>query len=86
MATLHAEYLMISGVCSPFHVEGLVMWHRKDETIIEIGKRLRRHSSDITNEPLPRRWVELIHYLNEQERKQLEVRDQPEAEPQRRRA
>jgi len=59
---------MISGVCSPFHVEDLVMWHRKDDMIIEIGKRLRRQSNDITQEPLPRRWVDLIRYLNEQEK------------------
>ena len=57
----------------------LVMLHRKDETIIEIGKRLRHQSNDITQEPLPRRWVDLIRYLNEQERKQSEARDQPEA-------
>jgi hypothetical protein len=61
------------------------MWHRKDETIIEIGKRLRHQSNDITHEPLPRRWVDLIHYLNEEERKQSEAR-QPETEPRRRRA
>jgi hypothetical protein len=77
---------MISGVCSPFHVEDLVMWHRKDETIREIGKRLRHQSNDITNEPLPTRWVDLIHYLNEKDREQSEERDQPEAEPRRRRA
>ena len=47
------------------------MWHRKDETIIEIGKRLRRQSDDITEEPLPRRWVDLIHYLNAKERTQV---------------
>jgi hypothetical protein len=61
------------------------MWHRKDETIIEIAKRLRHQSNDITNEPLPGRWVDLIHYLNEKERKS-EARDQPEAEPRRRSA
>ena len=49
------------------------MWHRKDETIIEIGKRFRHQSNDITQEPLPRRWVDLIHYLNEKERKQSEA-------------
>jgi len=59
------------------------MLHRKDETIIEIGKRLRHQSNDITQEPLPRRWVDLIHYLNEKERKQSEAWDQPEAEPRR---
>jgi hypothetical protein len=67
------------------------MLHRKDETIIEIGKRLRHQSSEITQESLPRRWIDLIRYLNEQERKQSEgkqseARDQPEAEPRKRSA
>ena len=62
------------------------MWHRRDETVIEIGKVLRRRSADITHEPLPQRWVDLIHYLNAKERKQSEARDQPEAEPRRRSA
>jgi hypothetical protein len=59
---------------------------KKNETVIEIGKGLRRRSADITYEPLPQRWVDLIRYLNEQERKQSEARDQPEAEPRRRSA
>ena len=42
---------------------------RKDETLVEIGKRLRGQGEDITHEPLPRRWVDLIHHLDEQERK-----------------
>ena len=50
------------------------MLHRKDETIIEIGKRLRHQSSEITQEPLPQRWVDLIHYLNAQERKRRPTR------------
>jgi hypothetical protein len=62
------------------------MQRKKDETIAEIGKGLRRQSEDITREPLPQRWVELIHHLNEQERKQSEARSQPEAEPRKRRA
>jgi len=33
-----------------------------------IGKTLRGHDEDITHEALPQRWVELIQYLNEQER------------------
>jgi hypothetical protein len=77
MATSHAEYLTISDACSPFNVEDLVMWHREDETIM-IGKGLRRQRNDITQEPLPRRWVELIRYLNEQERKLTQSRDGPE--------
>jgi hypothetical protein len=42
---------------------------RKDETLVEIGKRLRGQGEAITHEPLPRRWVDLIHHLDEQERK-----------------
>ena len=52
---------------------------RFQETIWErIGKTLRGHDADITHEPLPRRWVELIQYLNEQERARERVQ---EAEP-----
>jgi hypothetical protein len=40
------------------------------ETILgRLGKALHIHMDDITQEPLPRRWVEMIHYLDEQERK-----------------
>ena len=46
-----------------------------------LGKTLHVQLDDITHDPLPRRWVELIHYLNEQERKRSER--QPEAAPQR---
>jgi hypothetical protein len=34
-----------------------------------LGKVLHVGTEDITHEPLPQRWVELIHYLDEQERK-----------------
>lgn len=61
------------------------MLFNKDETIVEIGKGLRRQGVDITQEPLPRRWVDLIHHLDEQERRQAEERDRPEAEPHERR-
>jgi hypothetical protein len=33
-----------------------------------IGKALHVRMDDITEEALPRRWVELIHYLDEKER------------------
>ena len=50
------------------------MLRKKDETIVEIGKGLRRRDEDITHAPLPRRWVDLIRHLNEQEgRKQAEA-------------
>ena len=39
------------------------------ETIIErLGKTLHGRLDDITHEPLPRRWVDLIRHLDEQER------------------
>ena len=34
-----------------------------------LGKALQREM-DIAHEPLPRRWVDLIHHLQERERKQ----------------
>jgi hypothetical protein len=37
-----------------------------------IGKTLRGHDEDITHEALPQRWVELIQYLNEQERTRVQ--------------
>ena len=40
---------------------------RSQETILErLGKELHLRLDDITDEPLPHRWVELIQYLNEQ--------------------
>ena len=43
------------------------------ETILQrLGKALHVRMDDITNEPLPRRWVDLIHHLDDQERKQAE--------------
>ena len=39
------------------------------ETIIDrLGKTLHGRLDDITHEPLPRRWVDLIRHLDEQER------------------
>ena len=49
------------------------------ETLLAIGKHLRGQDDDIAREPLPHRWVDLIHYLNEQERHSR--RRQPEAQP-----
>jgi hypothetical protein len=38
------------------------------ETILQrLGKALHLRLDDITHEPLPHRWVELIQYLNVQE-------------------
>lgn len=54
---------------------------RKHETMAGIGKALRRQSEQITHEQLPRRWVDLILHLDEEERKQSGARRRPEAEP-----
>jgi hypothetical protein len=44
------------------------------ETILRrIGKVLHGQLSDITHEPLPHRWIDLIHYLDEQERRQRQL-------------
>lgn len=42
-----------------------------------ISKSLHAKFDHIANEPLPKRWVELIHYLNEKE--QREKRPPPRA-------
>ncbi len=42
---------------------------RFQETILgRLGKTLHVQMDDITHDPLPRRWVELILYLEKQER------------------
>jgi hypothetical protein len=41
---------------------------------------LHLHYDYIANEPLPQRWVDLIHYLNEKEQAQAEPH-RPDAEP-----
>ena len=51
------------------------------DTILQgLGKALHVHIDDITREPLPCRWVDLIHHLNELERRRSQ-RPQPETEP-----
>jgi hypothetical protein len=54
---------------------------KKDETIDEIGKGLRRRSDEITREALPCSWVDLIRRLNEKERERKHIQDQPEPQP-----
>ena len=48
-----------------------------------IGTRLRNDGVHVIREPLPRRWVDLIHYLDEDEGKR--ERRQAETEPRGRR-
>jgi hypothetical protein len=41
------------------------------ETILRrLGGALHGRLDNITHEPLPRRWIDLIHHLDEQERTQ----------------
>ena len=49
----------------------------KIETLLAIGKQLRGQNEDSAGEALPRRWIDLIHHLNEQDSQ----RRPPEAEP-----
>jgi|KBSSwiStaDraftv2_1062776.scaffolds.fasta_scaffold3211222_1 hypothetical protein len=43
------------------------------ETILRrLGAVLHAQLDDIPREPLPRRWVDLIHHLEEQERRERE--------------
>ena len=50
---------------------------QEQETILRrIGNALRGQSEHITHETLPKRWVELIHYLDEEERKRTEAREE----------
>ena len=42
------------------------------EFMRRIGTVLRDKNDDFAHEPLPERWVDLIHYLDEQERRECE--------------
>jgi hypothetical protein len=45
---------------------------RFHETILELLGKTVPIRQDNAQEPLPRRWVDLIHYLEEQERRERE--------------
>jgi hypothetical protein len=45
----------------------------QDMILQRLAKALHAHVDDITHEPLPRRWVELINFLDEQEQKLAEA-------------
>jgi hypothetical protein len=45
----------------------------RDEERRSLRTRLRDHFDDIAREPLPQRWVDLIHFLNERDREQVEA-------------
>ena len=55
---------------------GLAMLFKKNETIVLIGKGLRRQSEEIIHEPLPHRLVDLIRHLNEKEPKRSDAPSQ----------
>jgi len=44
------------------------MPHAQSPIFDRIGKMLHAHFDEVVDEPLPKRWVDLIKYLNEQER------------------
>lgn len=50
-------------------------------TVLErIGRALHAHMDDAVREPVPERWVDLIHYLNEKEQAAREAAERrPEA-------
>ena len=49
------------------------MW-QAHEIMRRIGTVLRITNDDVTHEPLPERWVDLIHYLDEKERQESRQR------------
>ena len=53
----------------PLAVGETPMQQGHDSILRRLGKLLHDQDDDITREPLPRRWVDLIHFLDEQERK-----------------
>ncbi len=44
------------------------MPEENNKVLWRLGKTLHLYFDGIANEPLPKRWVELIHQLNEQDR------------------
>jgi hypothetical protein len=45
----------------------------QDTILRHLGKVLHAYVDDVTDEPVPRRWVDLILYLDEQERKSAKL-------------
>ena len=56
------------------------MPHAQSPIFDRIGKMLHAHFDEVVDEPLPKRWVDLIKYLNEQERED-EARRQRQKTP-----
>lgn len=49
------------------------MW-QAHELVRRVGTALRTRYDDLIHEPLPERWVDLIHYLDEKERREAQER------------
>jgi hypothetical protein len=45
------------------------MREEKASFLWRLGKAFHVHFDGVANEPLPQRWIDLINYLNEQERR-----------------
>jgi hypothetical protein len=54
------------------------MLQAQESILQRIGNALRVQSNDITDQPIPTRWVDLILYLDEQERERTERRQEPQ--------
>jgi hypothetical protein len=65
-----------------FKVMALSSRSMRQASILErLGNMLHVHYDEIANEPIPQRWVDLIHYLNEKEKARAEAQQPPESEP-----
>ena len=58
------------------------MWPPQETVVQRLGKVFRAMNSGVLDEPLPTRWVELIHHLNELElRRSRHSSDRPSDDP-----
>ena len=57
------------------------MPHAQCPIFDRIGKMLHAHFDEVVDEPLPKRWVDLIKYLNEQEREDEARRQRQKTSP-----
>ena len=73
-ATLQQTIGRMRGRISPPKLRGCAMqqWQGPDTIFSRLGKAFHLYADDIAHEPLPMRWVELIRYLDEQERRSSE--------------
>ena len=52
-----------------------VAMHVQETILQRLGKALNVRLDDVTHEPLPQRWIDLIKHLNEEERAQERARN-----------